>query len=160
MNRTYNFAVLIHSLTLSIDSGAFLSIKQLVWLDLYPSMLNSEVHVKTSGPVNHFQLSRTFKKYPSVQLMGDRLFVAPATEAVILQARHNKQPVYLYQYGRPSDQSLSQGMSGPLTNLDVAHGDDFARVVKFYDIDTLTNEDEKLVGELLIDILLGFARTG
>lgn len=95
-----------------------------------------------------------------VQMLGDRLFVAPAVEAAVLQARRNKQPVYLYQHRYPGVNSFSQIQSGTKKTFGVCHGDDIAYLIKFPGFDTRTTEREKAMADVLISILLHFSKTG
>lgn len=95
-----------------------------------------------------------------VQMLSDRLFIAPAVEAALLHAQHSTQPVYFYKFSYLSKKSISVYLSGSKEVFGVCHADDVAYVIRVLTFESRESESEKKVAKVLEDILLTFARTG
>lgn len=94
-----------------------------------------------------------------VQMLSDRLFIAPAVETALLHAQHSTQPVYFYKFSYLSDQSVSANLSGSKKVFGVCHADDFSYVIRM-NFDSRISESDKKIAKILDDILLTFTKTG
>lgn len=109
--------------------------------------------------LNNQDLART-NVNKIIKMVGDRLFVAPAVEASILQAQRNNAPVYMYQYRYQGERSVSQLLSMSNVTYGVCHGDDMAYIIKFYGFNTHLNINDKAMADFLGNILFTYAKTG
>lgn len=127
--------------------------------DTYPQKSHSQLSQKIKDaylkgkPIS----SETTKEL--VQMIGDRLFVAPAVETALLHARHNTQQVYMYRFTYESEKSMSVYLSGSNKVFGVSHADDVAYVIKI-GLEARVSESDKKIAKILEDILLTFSKTG
>lgn len=127
----------------------------------------------TSPHRNHAQISQKIKQLylgdkeisektskQLVQMISDRLFVAPAVEAAQLQAQQAAQPVYLYKFSYVTDQSISEYLSNSKEVFGVCHADDLSYVIKLRNFESRISEADKKIARVLDDILLTFSKLG
>nr|QYA71950.1 carboxylesterase [Anoplophora glabripennis]QYA72001.1 carboxylesterase [Anoplophora glabripennis] len=139
------------------------------WDDILPHILhynetvNSEdIHAVNTKIRDYYLGDANVNKHTFgdlVQIIGDRLFVTDIHKAVKLHAEASAAPTYLYYFTYRGEHSRSEGRSKSRKNFGAAHGDDASYILSMA-LDTRSNERDKAMSDMMVEMWLSVARTG
>lgn len=94
-----------------------------------------------------------------VQMISDRLFIADIHKAVKLHAAATSSPTYMYYFTYRGANSRSDARSRTKNNFGAAHGDDAGYIFSMK-LNTTSNEQDRAMSDLLVNVWLSIAKTG
>nr|AIY68319.1 putative beta-esterase [Leptinotarsa decemlineata] len=127
--------------------------------DVVPSNLKDSISEKIKS--EYLQSGNVTKDsfHMLVQMLSDRLFIADIEKSGRLHSAAVKSSVYSYYFDYRGSHSKSEFRTHNDVNLGTSHGDDTSYILKT-NLDTLSNEDDRMMSNIMVDMFTSFMKTG
>jgi len=97
-----------------------------------------------------------------IDMYTDSMFAWPALNAVKLQVKHGKSPVYVYELAHTNTRSFSQLFGSKGADFGVCHGDDLIQLFPLRELfpDYERSADDLLISNKVVEYFTNFAKNG